>query len=157
MSSSPGTGLGLSGHSPGSRIWGAGATPWCFGVDSLMSDAVVVGRLLPLPSCGGRTEEQKSEFLLSVHLPGSSQLCRHRSVWGWRWPAGSGDPGRRRVANQHSHSLHLRKEWGKKPSSWACLSLDWYPHLPNPSGSPVRAQQYQQYQERMWAGYQSTP
>lgn len=115
-SSSSGTGLGLSGRSPGSRIWGAGAAPWCFGVDSLMSDAVVVGRLLPLPSCGGRIEEQKSEFLLAVHLPGSSQLCRHRSVWSWRWPAGSEVPGRRRVDNQHSRSRRFRKEWGEKPA-----------------------------------------
>lgn len=112
-SSSPGTGLDLSGRSPGSRIWGVGTAVWCLGVDSLMSGAVVVGRsCLSHPVGRGLRSNSWSFSCLYTCLVLLGSACTFRlgmevvSRFKSPWEETKGHPAQ--------HSLRFCKEWGEE-------------------------------------------
>lgn len=83
-----------------------------------MSDAVVVGRLLPLPSCGGTIKEQ-SFSCLNTHLVllSSSGTARFGVGGGQEVPR----PWETASGQQRSHSLRFHKECVEKPAAGLVL------------------------------------
>lgn len=109
-SSSPGTGLELSGRAPSTVL---GSQDCCVVSSCGFSDVwgSACGQVLPLLSCWERIEEQQWELLLSVHLPGS-WLCMHH--WELEVVSRFKSPCDRTKGHPGHHSQCFCKEWGEK-------------------------------------------